>query len=343
MQEVVKAGKRILKPAGYFILMIEFEMFGDWYKALSSNGFNVKSKPMLFVYDPDIIPTRHSVDFPSSMEEYCIVSRLPGVHPSGFNPNFGTHFHHIQCNWTRRTSIVTNVKLPKNRLCHTGTRKPVRISEKPIDLLVEIIDLFVPPYGSAIDIYGGTFTLPIAALKPSRKCVAIENDKICYDLAVRRLKILCDPIFKFVINPYGKGKVNHVNGGYVEAVSHTNQLSNGDVIETPLTSSNDSANDTNQVVSLHESNASSEKISIKDSSRFIVPNYLEETSRDANVNENHETHSKRTDESPTLQKSSKSRHNSIVSNPSTVSSIARSSETTLEMTACTLLELNKKI
>ena len=200
--QIVKSGKEFLKPGGYFIVLIEFELFQEWYLAFKANGFSIMKRPLTFCYKPDCIPRKPSEEeyFPYGLEEYCIVARLSGSHPDSFNPDFSSSFNLINCNWSKRASIVTNVDVPKNKLCYEKSRKPVRVSEKPIDLLAEIIDLFVPPYGTVMDLFGGTLTLPIASLKTSRRCIAIESDKKCFELAVHRLSKICSPVFKFIVN-----------------------------------------------------------------------------------------------------------------------------------------------
>ncbi len=175
-------------------------MFQEWYTAFRATGYHVMKRLLTFSYKQDGISRRFSDEehFPCGVQEYCVVARMPGTHPEEFNPNFNTSFNLIECNLLRRASIVTNVDLPKNRLLQPNTRKPFRMSEKPVNLLAEIIDLFVPHYGSVIDLFGGTFTLAIAALKTSRRCIAIEEDKKCFESAVNRLDNLCNPVFKFV-------------------------------------------------------------------------------------------------------------------------------------------------
>ncbi len=274
LQELARQSKKLLKPGGYFILLIEFPMFAEWYTALSSNGFNVKRSPMIFVYDPETTPSRNSVDFPHSVEEFCIVARVPGLHPDGFNPDFDSSFHNIKCNWKRRTSVITNVEMPKNRLCHPGTRKPFRMSEKSVDLLIEIIDLFVPPYGTAIDVYAGTLTLPIAALKTSRRCAAIEKDRICYSAALSRVQQLSKPVFKFVQNREALQRINPIEGGDVDKMIDDN--------ESQKDSSNNNSNltDKNAVTQIKPDHIDSSNVSTQTSTGVFAISSIEETSRD---------------------------------------------------------------
>ncbi len=220
IMEITRSGKRFLKPGGYFIVLIEFEMFQHWYLSFVANGYKVMRKPLTFSYKQCSVARRPSdeLSFPYGMEDYCVVARLPGAHPDGFNPNFNTNFNLIECSWSRRTSIVTNVDVPRNRLCYPNSRKPVRMSEKPINLLAEIIDLFVPAYGTVMDLFGGTFTLPIAALKTSRRCIAIEMDSKCFELSVDRIHQLCDPVFKFILN---QNKPTKTSEERTETISET--------------------------------------------------------------------------------------------------------------------------
>ena len=139
---VVKGGKRLLKPGGYFIVMVDFEMFQEWYLAFKANGYNVMKKLHTFSYKQDLVPRRPADEeyFPFGVEEYCVVARVPGIHPEGFFPNFQSSFILIECTRPKMASIVTNVEMPKNRLCEPNSRKPLRMSEKPVDLLAEITD-----------------------------------------------------------------------------------------------------------------------------------------------------------------------------------------------------------
>ncbi len=209
---IAKYGRELLKPGGYFIVMIDFDMFKEWYLAFKSNGYDVMKRTLTFSYKQSSAPRRSMEEnfFPHGMEEDCVVARIPGLHPDGFVPKFDTAFNLIECSWTRRAPIVTNVDPPKNKLCFLESRKPVRMSEKPVKLLAEVIDLFVSPYGTTLDLFAGTMTLPIAALQSSRRCVAIEQDKVCFDLSIDRLYGTINPIFKFILNVEAASKPKNV-------------------------------------------------------------------------------------------------------------------------------------
>ncbi len=261
--EIAKAGKRLLKPTGYFIIMTDFELFSEWYLAFTANGYNVMKRPLTFEYKQEHSSNQRldSVDFPHlGINEYCVVARLHGVHPDGFNPNFNSSYNLIRCDRFRSSSIVTNVELPKNRLCYPNTRKPLRLSEKPVNLMSEILDLFVPAYGSAVDLFGGTLTLPISALKTSRRCIAVEKDKVCFDTAVDRLHSLCKPVFKFVLNKDSSEEVKTVYGGTIDASSDSTRM----------------ANDSNS----EQKSISTEKLSSNETAINIPQSFIEETSRD---------------------------------------------------------------
>lgn len=88
-------------------------------------------------------------------------------------------------------------------------------TEKPISLLSEMVDLWVPPYGTVMDLYAGTFTLPIACVQTSRRCIAIEKDSSCYNAAIQRLEKVCLSAFKYVHNPNAESTVKHIDGGII--------------------------------------------------------------------------------------------------------------------------------
>ncbi len=259
IMDLVKAGKRILKPGGYFIVIIEFDLFQEWYLSFKANGFNIMRRPLTFSYKQNYVPRRPSEDqdFPYGLEEYCFIPRLPGKHPDGFNPDFKSNYNLIECNWTKRAPIITNVDQPTNKLCFPKSRKPVRVSEKSVNVLAEIIDLYVPPYGTVIDLFAGTMTLPIASLKTSRRCIAVEKDRQCFELAIARLADLCSPVFKFVVNHNSEKQVTtNISKSLYESKS-----TEGTYIE--CSSATESA---------HKS--------MNQCSHNIIPSAMEETSRD---------------------------------------------------------------
>ncbi len=281
--EAAKFGRRILKPGGYFIVLVPIDLFQEWYEALVFNGYNVLPKLVTFSYDPLTIPTRTDSDFPYGKEEHCVVARVPGQHPENFNPNYGCQFNMINCKSTRRSTVVTNIAAPKNRLCVPNSRAPFRMSEKPIPLLSEMVDLWVPPYGTVLDMYAGTLTLPIACIQTSRRCIALEKDKACFKSAVNRLISVCSPKFTMVPNPYSNRTTNVIDYGQVEDETEANDLNS--------TQSGD--NDTKKMVEININASKIRSVDVESATaQFNCPTIIqEETSKDMEYDKSQVTES----------------------------------------------------
>lgn len=66
-------------------------------------------------------------------------------------------------------------------------RHGVHPTEKPVSLMVEIIDLFTNPYEIVLDPFMGSGTTGVACLKRHRRFIGIEKDSKFFDIACQRI------------------------------------------------------------------------------------------------------------------------------------------------------------
>ncbi len=192
--DLCKFMKRTLKSAAYVILFIELSMFQEWYEALDDNGFIVMPEEFIISYKLDTL-RRHKIShFPQSARDLAMIARLPGVHPSGFNPSFETKSVNFHESATRRYSMMTNVPVWNTPLTRNASKVPFDKREFNPVVFEEMIELYAPVGGSVIDPFSRTSTTGIACIRTNRSCHLIEKNKECYEAAMERLRLAALPL-----------------------------------------------------------------------------------------------------------------------------------------------------
>lgn len=181
--------KRVLKSGGYVLLFTKVNMFQEWFKSFRATGFNCMEGMYVFGYDPKTVPRRQINEFPqyTMMTDYGLLARAPGHHPKQFVPDFDSAFHQLPITGTRRSMVLHNIPYVKNKVTFQNTRMPVCLTEKNVDLIHELVDLFSPIQGSVLDPFGGAFSTAVACMRSSRSCVALEADERVYKVSLERL------------------------------------------------------------------------------------------------------------------------------------------------------------
>lgn len=126
--------------------------------------------------------------FPQNLVEYAVVARKNGMHPQNFTPDFESPYHRVSCSLRRRFSAITNVPVTPNKLLFPGKKSVVRVEEKNVNLLTEILTTFCPEDGSVLDAFAGTMSTALACLETNRSCVCTEMDSECFRPAHERLR-----------------------------------------------------------------------------------------------------------------------------------------------------------
>ncbi len=116
--------------------------------------------------------------------------RVPGAHPSGFEPDWNAFFNFVGNGCTRSSAEMLHVEPQRHKLRHANSKSPINPKEKSVSMLAELIDLFVPRNGTVIDMYAGTMTLGIAAIRANRNCVLIEKNELIFTRALLRLGVI---------------------------------------------------------------------------------------------------------------------------------------------------------
>lgn len=126
-------------------------------------------------------------DLPQGCGELAIVARAPG-NSSGFKVNFNGCYEIIDCTYSRKFGILDNALRCTNPLRRPNSRAEVRPRERHPGVVSEIIETFCAPKGTVLDVFGGALTTAISCVSSRRRCVVLEEDRYCFDLAIRRLE-----------------------------------------------------------------------------------------------------------------------------------------------------------
>ena len=185
--------KQCVKEGSYIFIITSSDSFPTWKGTFQAAGFMVMSSPFVIVYDQDTISKRKVLDFPQKDTDLAILAKTPGVHPSGFRPDFNvgesaTYFEGFSCYGSLRSVAKTHRRLMKMN----GTT-PLRSSEMEKRMVQHLIDMLAPPGGLVMDPFGGAFEVALAALEKKRRCISMEKDEDCFQHAVSRVRLSVTP------------------------------------------------------------------------------------------------------------------------------------------------------
>lgn len=225
--------KRCLKPGGYVFLFTSDDYLPRWKRAYRECKFTVMNGPYVMMNDSDQLHRRALNGLPQVSSEFAMVAVAQGPRSDGFLPDFDSPFHLINCQMKRRFAAVYNVPVSKNKLMYSKSKSPIRVEEKSIELLTEILDIFIPGDGVVMDPYAGTLTTAIACMQSGRRCFSIEKDAVCFSEALARLRLqaMAIPMYEQTRRPIHatNGVSKGVSKGVHTESSHASGKQNNDV------------------------------------------------------------------------------------------------------------------
>lgn len=185
---------RSLKSGSYVILFTSFQLFSRWIESFKSAQFKVMPYPFVVMKDHNTMQQRQKTDFPQNCSEFIMLAKSNGAHPSGFMPDFKSLYNNVCSSSKKAFAGVNQLPVTKFKLLNKPSKEPVRVEEKNVDFIMELISQYCPINGMAFDPYGGTFTTGIAAYRSKRSAVCVEKDSHCYKLAKERIIRLLKPM-----------------------------------------------------------------------------------------------------------------------------------------------------
>ena len=176
-----------LKRGSYIFIITSADYAQKWKDALRIAGFNVWTGLFVLLRSMEGRQLRRKGVFPQVFNEFGVVARKPGQIQDNFKPRFDEPYSLLPCKFPRRLGVIDKIPVARPKLTDPDNNRIVRVAEKDVGLLMELMVTFCPTGGNTFDGFGGTLTTAIACLKTGRPCVVVESDKHCFDLAVQRL------------------------------------------------------------------------------------------------------------------------------------------------------------
>jgi DNA modification methylase len=157
LREVAVECDRLLNPGGSLCVFCDWRMVSQLAPAMESAGFRLRN---LVVWDKG----------------------NPGL-GNGFRPQHEMILHLTRRDATFHAKDVGNV-IRSKRVHHTQRQHP---TEKPVDLLRQIVRVVTPPGGRVLDCFAGSGAVGVAAREEGRGAVLVERDPLHLATAAARI------------------------------------------------------------------------------------------------------------------------------------------------------------
>lgn len=175
-----------LRPGCYVFIIVLAEEVATFFSALQGEGMKVMKAPFFIIQDANTVRTTRLKDMPQDCGELAVVAKAPGT-CSNFSANLNHPYSRLNCTFKRKIGIIDNVPKCQNPLRGAKSRAELRPRERHPDFVAEVIETFCSPTGTVLDVFGGALTTAISCISSRRPCVVLEQDRYCFDLALRRL------------------------------------------------------------------------------------------------------------------------------------------------------------
>ncbi len=228
---------RALKTGCYALLFTSFQLFPRWVQSFKDSQFKVMPYPFVVMKDQGTIQQRMTIDFPQNCCEFLMIAKSNGTHPNGFIPDFKSLYNNVCTSSKKSFAGVSNLPVTKYKLLNKPSKEPVRVEEKNVDFITELISEFSPINGSVLDPYGGTFTTGIGAYRSKRRAACVERDSHCFRLAKERIIRLLTPV-SGQNGPSHEPTDNIIENSSQQTTHATSLVSNGliqESVESPTT------------------------------------------------------------------------------------------------------------
>lgn len=235
----VQMSRRMLKPGGYLVVFHSVKQFPVVATYLENARFHVCHTPTIVTKEQSSLQKSTALLFPqNSYEVYTIATTDTDGASRTFYPKLDDRVHPYKVLKTpskRKFNVITDVPTKAPKLCQPGRKRLVRPSEKPVVLLMEILDMFCPEDGLVLDPYAGTFSTGLACIETGRRAVLVEADPECTVLATKRLvraarrKLAAEEHRKRMLLDDGQSESSH------KTISETNsfdEISTGELSES---------------------------------------------------------------------------------------------------------------
>ena len=195
MRKLVEGAYHLLCRGGCLLVFCAWQQLSRWNKFLEKAHFKICPVPMHIIMPRNV---QRKSNFFQNIVEYCIFAiakvKEPGdkrvylrwTTPPVYTTKDGAFPVNSNC-------LLHNVGPGGEKLMRTKN-KPWRTQEKPLALIQELMSRFSPVSSLVVDLFAGTFTTALAALKLGRQFVGCEIDVELFEAAKGRVKAVFDAL-----------------------------------------------------------------------------------------------------------------------------------------------------
>lgn len=160
--------KRILKPGG--TLIIFYDIWKSERLKVLSNKYGFKQPRVCQWVKKNPVPINSKINYLSNAIEFFF------TFTKGKNPTFHSSYDRGIYSYP---------------LCH-GNERSEHPTQKPLELIKELIEKHSNPGDLVLDNFGGSGTTAVAAIESSRSYILIERDELYYEICNRRVRKIKD-------------------------------------------------------------------------------------------------------------------------------------------------------
>lgn len=157
-----------------------FKYLKYWHKDRPSGFLNAKRQPLRDIEEIAVFYEKQCAYNPQMVEgkENHSIGKAQGEDSCKNNNNYGDF---------GRVRTEGNLKYPRQLMCYQKPHPPIHPTEKPVDLLEDLINTYTNKGNLILDFTCGSGTTLVAAKKSHRKCIGIELEEKYCEIAKNRL------------------------------------------------------------------------------------------------------------------------------------------------------------
>jgi DNA modification methylase len=180
MAKIVNYGCHWLRPNGVFFIYCSWQQAGTWRRLMTEKGLIVEKSLFTIVYSSKIKRLTNAGGVVQNMAQYAVVAHKPGEHPFTFN--WKGIQKYVKGKHSRGCNVVTGYTPPSLKLRDNNNTVLVP-EQKSIALSQEILSRFCSPGNIVVDLFGGSGSSLIAAMKSGYRFYGCERDKTIFTFA----------------------------------------------------------------------------------------------------------------------------------------------------------------
>jgi DNA modification methylase len=180
MAKIVEYASHWLRPNGVFFVYCSWQQAKTWSDLMQNKGLIVEKALMTINYHSKVRRLTNAGGIIQNAAQYAVVCHKPSQFAFSFNWKGNQKF--IKGKHSRGCNVITGYTPPYLKL-RNNENKVLVPEQKSVALSQEIISRFASPGNIVVDLFGGSGSSCIAAMKSGLRFFGCERDKEIYTFA----------------------------------------------------------------------------------------------------------------------------------------------------------------